>query len=90
MTTRSRLALTSLTIVLIVGAHRCYSEQCPENKYDPNCIDFRQVATYDEIVDLPNHPEVLLIDVRRPDELAGTGTIPTSINIPRMYPYWRI
>ncbi|EAT42597.1 AAEL005890-PA [Aedes aegypti] len=64
------------------GAHRCYSEQCPENKYDPNCIDFRQVATYDEIVDLPNHPEVLLIDVRRPDELAGTGTIPTSINIP--------
>lgn len=64
------------------GTHRCYGEQCPENKYDPNCIDLRQVATYDEIVDLPNHPEVLLIDVRRPDELAGTGTIPTSINIP--------
>lgn len=64
------------------GTHRCYSEQCPENKYDPNCIDLRHVATYDEIVDLPNHPEVLLIDVRRPDELAGTGTIPTSINIP--------
>lgn len=79
-----RLLQISLTSVLIVGTHRCYSEQCPENKYDPNCIDLRQVATYDEIVDLPNHPEVLLIDVRRPDELAGTGTIPTSINIPRM------
>ncbi|XP_070502401.1 rhodanese domain-containing protein CG4456-like [Chironomus tepperi] len=41
-----------------------------------------KVATYDEIKDLPNHPEKLLIDVREPHELENTGRIPTSINIP--------
>ena len=41
------------------------------------------VATYEEIKDLPNHPEKVLIDVREPDELLG-GKIPTSINIPCM------
>nr|XP_040219874.2 rhodanese domain-containing protein CG4456 isoform X3 [Anopheles coluzzii]XP_049462529.1 rhodanese domain-containing protein CG4456 isoform X4 [Anopheles coluzzii] len=40
------------------------------------------IATYEEVLDLPNHPEKLLIDVRNPDELADTGKIPTSINIP--------
>ncbi|XP_052862620.1 rhodanese domain-containing protein CG4456-like isoform X1 [Anopheles cruzii] len=40
------------------------------------------IATYEEVLDLPNHPEKLLIDVRNPDELAETGQIPTSINIP--------
>ncbi|XP_062540708.1 rhodanese domain-containing protein CG4456-like isoform X3 [Armigeres subalbatus] len=40
------------------------------------------VATYEEVLDLPNHPEKLLIDVRGADELAATGQIPTSINIP--------
>ncbi|XP_062540704.1 rhodanese domain-containing protein CG4456-like [Armigeres subalbatus] len=64
------------------GNHRCYCSKCPENRFDPHTIDLSVVAAYDEIVDLPNHPEKLLIDVRRPDELAGTGTIPTSINIP--------
>lgn len=39
------------------------------------------IATYEEIKDLPNHPEKLLIDVRESDELLG-GKIPTSINIP--------
>lgn len=42
-----------------------------------------QIATYDEIKDLPNHPEAYLIDVRDPPELKETGVIPTSINIPR-------
>lgn len=41
-----------------------------------------QIANYEEIKDLPNHPEVLLIDVRTPEELVQTGKIPTSINIP--------
>lgn len=41
------------------------------------------IASYDEIKDLPNHPEKLLIDVREPHELENTGQIPTSINIPR-------
>lgn len=40
------------------------------------------VATYEEVKDLPNHPEKLLIDVREPAEIAETGSIPTSINIP--------
>ncbi|XP_029725852.1 rhodanese domain-containing protein CG4456 isoform X1 [Aedes albopictus] len=40
------------------------------------------IATYEEVLDLPNHPEKVLIDVRGADELAATGQIPTSINIP--------
>lgn len=40
------------------------------------------IATYEEVKDLPNHPEKYLIDVRDPPELAETGQIPTSINIP--------
>lgn len=36
-----------------------------------------------EVKDLPKHPEKTLIDVREPSELQETGTIPTSINIPR-------
>jgi 3-mercaptopyruvate sulfurtransferase SseA len=42
-----------------------------------------EIATYEEVKDLPNHPEKLLIDVREPHELEATGQIPTSINIPR-------
>lgn len=41
-----------------------------------------EIATYEEVKDLPNHPEKLLIDVREPAEIAETGSIPTSINIP--------
>lgn len=40
------------------------------------------MATFEEIKDVPNHPEVYLIDVRNKDELASTGAIPASINIP--------
>lgn len=39
-------------------------------------------ATYEEVKDLPNHPEKLLIDVREPQEIIDTGIIPTSVNIP--------
>lgn len=42
------------------------------------------IAYFDEIKDLPNNPNVLLIDVREAAELKETGSIPTSINIPRM------
>lgn len=41
------------------------------------------VVTYEEVKDLPNHPEKFLIDVREPNELQETGIIPTAINIPR-------
>lgn len=44
-----------------------------------------EIATFEEIKDLPNHPEKLLIDVREPNELVETGKIPTSINIPRKF-----
>ncbi|XP_055847897.1 rhodanese domain-containing protein CG4456 [Episyrphus balteatus] len=40
------------------------------------------VVDYAEVKDLPNHPEKLLIDVREPNEIKGTGLIPTAINIP--------
>ncbi|XP_065362756.1 rhodanese domain-containing protein CG4456 [Calliphora vicina] len=40
------------------------------------------MATYEEVKDVPNHPEVYLIDVRNKDELASTGALPGSINIP--------
>lgn len=41
------------------------------------------IATYEEILELKNHPEKTLIDVREPQELIDTGVIPCSINIPR-------
>lgn len=41
-----------------------------------------QIASYEEVKALPRHPEKILIDVREPDELAATGIIPSSINIP--------
>ncbi|XP_017053044.1 rhodanese domain-containing protein CG4456 [Drosophila ficusphila] len=40
------------------------------------------MATYEQVKDVPNHPEVYLIDVRRKDELQQTGSIPCSLNIP--------
>lgn len=64
---------------------RNFSDQCSKNKFDPGKIEPSLMATYEDIVDLPKHPEVLLIDVRQPNELAATGTIPTSINIPLSY-----
>jgi hypothetical protein len=47
-----------------------------------------KIATYEEIKELPNHPEILLIDVREPEMVQKTGKIPTSINIPRNYNYF--
>ncbi|CAG9800703.1 unnamed protein product [Chironomus riparius] len=41
-----------------------------------------EVAIYHEIIEAIVDPEVLLIDVRDPQEIAATGSIPTSINIP--------
>uniref|UniRef100_A0A182QJV5 Rhodanese domain-containing protein n=1 Tax=Anopheles farauti TaxID=69004 RepID=A0A182QJV5_9DIPT len=55
---------------------------CGGNRFAPGCIEPQLVATIADIEDLPNHPEKLLIDVREPSELAATGQIPTSINIP--------
>lgn len=79
------MSLSTLALVLLVGVRRCYGGDCSVNKFDKSCIDPKLVASYDEIVDLPNHPEKLLVDVRNPEELAATGVIPTSINIPRKF-----
>lgn len=40
------------------------------------------IVTIEQIEDLPNRPEVVLVDVREPVEIENTGNIPTSINIP--------
>lgn len=40
------------------------------------------IATYEEVKALPKKPDVMLIDVREPQELKDTGIVPTSINIP--------
>uniref|UniRef100_A0A1A9W5T8 Rhodanese domain-containing protein n=1 Tax=Glossina brevipalpis TaxID=37001 RepID=A0A1A9W5T8_9MUSC len=40
------------------------------------------MATYEEVKEVPNHPDVYLFDVRSKDEVANTGSIPASINIP--------
>jgi hypothetical protein len=47
-----------------------------------------KIASYEEIKELPNHPEILLIDTREPEMVQKTGKIPTSINIPRNYNYF--
>ena len=40
------------------------------------------MSTYEEVKDVPNHPEKYLIDVRNVDELEKDGVLPASINIP--------
>lgn len=40
------------------------------------------VVGYDEVKNLPKYPRITLIDVREPNELQETGSIPTSLNIP--------
>lgn len=40
------------------------------------------MATFEEVKDIPNHPEKYLIDVRNLNELEETGVLPSSINIP--------
>lgn len=39
-------------------------------------------VTYEEVKDLPNHPEKFLFDVREPIEIAAIGAIPRAVNVP--------
>ncbi|KAI8119681.1 Heat shock protein 67B2 [Lucilia cuprina] len=71
---KSCFAIFALQLCLLQAASHTESLNNSENKIE--------IAYYDEIKDLPNHPEKLLIDVRTPEELVQTGKIPTSINIP--------
>lgn len=55
----------------------------PSSGMNKFCTQFTiPVVEYAEVKDLPNHPEKLLIDVREPAEIDGTGLIPTAIRIP--------
>jgi rhodanese-related sulfurtransferase len=45
-------------------------------------VQSQRIATYEDIRKLPNHPKILLIDVREFHEIEQTGLIPTSIVIP--------
>lgn len=78
----------ALQAYLVFG---CYGEQTTNNlkptleNYSTNMSNNMSninIAYYEEIKDLPNHPEKYLIEVRTPEELLETGKIPTSINIP--------
>ncbi|XP_030556307.1 rhodanese domain-containing protein CG4456 [Drosophila novamexicana] len=40
------------------------------------------MASYEEVKDVPNQPSTYLVDVRNKTELAETGVLPASINIP--------
>lgn len=71
-----KLFLILFSWVLLATATLCTAADTPIPPPVP-------VASYEEVRDLPNHPEVLLVDVREPSELVETGRIPTSINVPR-------
>lgn len=85
-TTTTLKVKSSPVIVLVIFAAfgclstRSYAAKCPPTTPESTMVE---IATYEEVKDLPNHPEKVLIDVREPNELAETGQIPTSINIPR-------
>ncbi|XP_018330688.1 rhodanese domain-containing protein CG4456-like isoform X4 [Agrilus planipennis] len=40
------------------------------------------IATFKEVKEATNNPNIIVIDVREPSELKQTGVIPGSINIP--------
>lgn len=40
------------------------------------------IVSYEYVKDIPNQPTKMLVDVREPSELAESGAIPSSINIP--------
>ncbi|EAT40970.1 AAEL007339-PA [Aedes aegypti] len=80
----ARFLLCSLATFLVAVPLLCLGDEnpCAINPFNKTCIDDSLRATYADIINLPNRPDILLIDVRQPEELACTGSIPTSINIP--------
>lgn len=76
----------SVTVLVLFAVLSCLSVRsfAAATKCPPTTPEAMvEIATYEEVKDLPNHPEKVLIDVREPSELQETGQIPTSINIPR-------
>lgn len=47
-----------------------------------NMVDPRRVVSFNDISKYTQQTDKVIIDVRNPDEVASTGKIPSSINIP--------
>lgn len=80
----THIVIPLLAIVAATAPTRAFAQKttkCPPTT--PEAPVMVEIATFEEVKDLPNHPEKVLIDVREPEELKETGQIPTSINIPR-------
>lgn len=75
-----------LNYIIYTESNDAFINKYMSQKYstDTNQIAI-PIVTYEEVKDLPNHPDKWLIDVREPKELKETGVIPTAINIPRKY-----
>lgn len=81
------LILIPLTGLLIAGSLTCLGAEdpCSVNPFNKTCIADNLRATYEEVTSLKYKFDVLLIDVRQPEEVACTGSISTSIHIPREF-----
>ncbi|KXJ83776.1 hypothetical protein RP20_CCG001130 [Aedes albopictus] len=80
----ARPFFVSVIALLIAAPLACLAEvnPCVLNPFNKTCIADNLRAKYEEVISLKYKFDVLLIDVRTPEELACTGSIPTSINIP--------
>lgn len=47
--------------------------------------DPKRVVSFEDMLEVIHEPKKVIIDVREPDEVASTGMIPSSINIPCNY-----
>lgn len=82
-----RLKHSTVILLVLFAVFGCVSRSFADKCKPPKPDTMVEIATYEEVKDLPNHPEKVLIDVREPSELQETGQIPTSINIPRKKNY---
>lgn len=75
-----QLALGSLLVVMLTGA-ACHSELDDSEKSSPSMPDSRRLSgeRLDRAITDPN---LFILDVRRPDELAQLGTVDGYTNIP--------
>lgn len=80
----SKCNIKSYSACDLIGEHRLNPVNRNVRAFSSNTNEIQiPVVTYEYVKDLPNHPEKILIDVREPSELQETGSIPSSINIPR-------
>lgn len=66
--------------------HSYYCSQNKATSFRPKCTSSGAISTEvgtEELETLLKDGQVQLIDIREPEELTETGTIPSSINIPR-------